>query len=77
MKNIISVLSISSILTACSTFGGNPFLSADWWQNATPQMVENQIQKGADVKAKDENGLTPLMYAAGHAQNSQTIGTLT
>ena len=39
------------------------FLNKDWWTTATPEDIEIEIKKGADVNAKDNNGNNILMYA--------------
>ena len=41
------------------------YKTSGWWKEATPQIVEDLIEKGADINAKEEKyGLTPLMQAA-------------
>ena len=42
---------------------GNKLLSRMWWTLATPDDVKEEIASGADINARDQNGLTPLMYA--------------
>ena len=54
----------------------NPFLAPDWWEKATPQEVETAINNGASVTERDENGMTPLMWAARFNQNPEVIETL-
>ena len=78
MKKIIAIalfLGIVIISSVAQAKDSN-FLSPDWWENATPQMVENEINNGADVKDRDEYGETPLMYAAAFNQNPEIIETL-
>jgi hypothetical protein len=42
----------------------------------TPQSVQAAINKGADVNARDKNGVTALMCAAGRNPNPEVITTL-
>ncbi|MBR1601239.1 MAG: ankyrin repeat domain-containing protein, partial [Alphaproteobacteria bacterium] len=52
------------------------FLNPDWWKRATIKDVEAEIAKGADVNAKDDKGITALMYDAAYTQNPETIKIL-
>ena len=45
-------------------------------KTGTPQSVQGVIDKGADLNAQDNNGLTPLMYAAQKNQNPEMITAL-
>ena len=36
----------------------------DWWKSATEGHVQAEIDAGADVMARDEDGFTPLHWAA-------------
>ena len=38
-------------------------LSETWWQSATLQKVEQTIARGVNVKARDKDGNTALMFA--------------
>ena len=38
-------------------------------KTGTAQDVQAAIDEGADIKARDNNGVTALMYAAGHNPN--------
>ena len=40
------------------------------------ERVQAAIDKGEDPNARDKDGVTPLMYAAGYNQNPQVITTL-
>lgn len=48
----------------------------DICRRETPQEVESAIKAGADVNAKDESGLTALMYAARFNDNPEVIQVL-
>lgn len=39
------------------------FLNPDWWAKATVDDVEAEIAKGADVNARNDDGLTALLYS--------------
>ena len=59
MKKIFAILGILGTLFAsfATQAAENPFLSLDWWKTATPEMVENAICNGADVKVRNGVGL--------------------
>ena len=42
----------------------------------TPQSIQDAINQGADVNAKDNQGMTPLLWAAGNNPNPDVITTL-
>ena len=48
----------------------------DLVQNGSPADVQAAIAKGADVKAKDDNGATPLLLAAQSNGNPEVIKVL-
>ncbi|MEG9861782.1 MAG: ankyrin repeat domain-containing protein [Parvularculales bacterium] len=43
---------------------GNVFLNAEFWQMATAADVESALKGGANINARDEEGVTPLCLAA-------------
>ncbi len=45
-------------------------------KNTTPRMIQNLINLGADVHAKDDKGNTALMLAAEYNSNPEVIRTL-
>ena len=45
-------------------------LDEKFWREATPQKVQELISQGADINAKDKNGLTAAHYAAMHGDIS-------
>jgi ankyrin repeat protein len=45
-------------------------------KTGTPQNVQAAIDKGEAPNAREKDGTTPLMYAAGYNQNPQVITTL-
>lgn len=48
----------------------------DLASSGAPAAVQEAVNKGADVKAQDRNGATPLMWAAGYNQNAAATTTL-
>ena len=52
------------------------FLNYAWWRNATPKDVLSEINKGADVNAKNKEGWTTLIFAVRYNQNSEIIRML-
>lgn len=55
------------------TGNNNPLLKDEFWQTATPADVEKIIEAGADVNALGELKKTPLMIAAQHTNNPETL----
>ena len=47
-----------------------------WWKTATADEVENMVNAGADVNARDENGKTPLFYAALYNPHPEVIALM-
>jgi len=45
-------------------------------KTGTPEDIQGALNKGANVNAQDNNGLTPLMYAAMNNKNPEVITTL-
>ena len=78
MKKIIAILYVlgTFIISLAAQAADNPFLSPDWWKKATPQMLEDAIIDGTDVKERDNDGMTPFMRVESNNQNPQVIETL-
>ena len=53
-----------------------PSLSEEEWQHATAEMIKAHLDAGADPKARDEDGSTALMFAAGLNGNPEIIKML-
>ena len=54
----------------------NDFLISSYWKTASIQDVKNQIASGVDINARDKDGWTILMWAAGENENPEIITTL-
>jgi ankyrin repeat protein len=65
----------------------NPASAASWYsmsdeefidlcKNGSPAEVQSAIEDGADVNARDNNGWTPLMFAAWNNSNADVVETL-
>ena len=53
-----------------------PFFSEDFWETAVVEDVNSAVANGADVNAKDNMGMTALMYAAWNNANPAVIERL-
>ena len=53
-----------------------PFFSEEFWKTATVEDVDSAVANGADVTAKDNEGVTALMYAAWNGANPAVIERL-
>ncbi|WP_051304275.1 ankyrin repeat domain-containing protein [Calidithermus chliarophilus] len=68
---------LTALLALCAGFAlANPLLENAFWQSATPADVERAARQGADVKAMDKDGATPLHYAARYNGNPEVIALL-
>ena len=76
MRKILSVILIISFILAGSVlaFGQKNFF--ELVKTGTLEEVNNAIKAGANVNARDEDGKTPLMYAARDNQNPDVIKVL-
>ncbi len=75
MKKVLIMLSVmiaSSVLHAAD----HPFLSRNFWKNATIQEVKAHLEEGLNVNQPTSDGLTPLSFAAMENQNPAIIELL-
>ncbi len=75
MKKLLLILSIL-ILNSNIALAANNLVNADWWKTATLDKVKAEIANGADVNAKDNEGLTALILAARMTNNPEVIKAL-
>ncbi|WP_352413550.1 ankyrin repeat domain-containing protein, partial [Thermus sp.] len=54
----------------------NPLLEEKFWKTATPADVEQAIQQGAKVDARDKDDQTPLHLAAAFSQSPEVLSVL-
>ncbi len=54
----------------------NPLLDEEFIKTASVAAIEGAIKSGAEINARDENGSTALMVAAGNSDNPAVITTL-
>ena len=66
-KRIVVAAAFALLLAASAYAQTKDFF--DLAQTGTPQDVQAAIKKGAKVNARDEDGWTPLMYAAAGNEN--------
>ncbi len=50
--------------------------SEEFWKGATPADVQAELAKGSDPQARDEDGLTPLHWAARHHDSPAVVKAL-
>ena len=60
---------INAFQKFCRSDNSNSFFSPEWWKTATPQMLEDELKNGANVNARNDDGFTPLIFAAVNSQN--------
>ena len=48
----------------------------EWWETATADDVENRVKAGADVNVRNEDGETPLHWAARWNRNPEVIALM-
>ena len=69
---VFSLFIVSQVSAAESLVSKN----ADWWKEATPEVVEQMIKNGADVNARDRFGFTPLLFAIRDNKNLAVVKML-
>ena len=78
MKKLLSLLTFLYLIafSNASFANDNPLLSADFWKTATPETVQQMIDKGNNVNDKDKDSSPPLMLASSNNTNPEVITTL-
>jgi len=76
MKKTLLVYALICSLCSSLAYGENPLLSDAFWETATAEDVDSAVANGADVNAKDNMGITALMYAAWNNANPAVIERL-
>ncbi len=73
---IFAFLLFLSAIFPAAAFDDMPLAVAVTRPTTAPVAVEEMIQRGEDPNAVDDNGMTPLMLAAKHAENPAVIAAL-
>lgn len=78
MKKLLSILAFLYLIafSNASFANDNPLLSADFLKKATPETVQQMIDKGYNVNDRTEGGFTPIMFASALNTNPEIITTL-
>lgn len=78
MKKLLAILCILGTIfyAFAARAAENQLLSPEWWTTATPETVKDQIKLGAATNAKNEDGWTPLMFAAQFSLHPKNIDIL-
>ena len=75
-KRIVVAAVLAVLIAACAQKPQKPTDFFDLVRDGTPQAVQAAISKGADLKALNSLGETPLMWAACYNKNPEVITTL-
>ena len=51
-------------------------LDEEFWKSSTQKDLQNELAKGSDLQAQNEDGETPLHYAAFYKDNPVVVMTL-
>ena len=75
MKKLLSILAFLYLIafSNASFANDNPLLSADFLKKATPETVQQMIDKGYNVNDRTEGGFTPIMFASALNTNPEII----
>ena len=72
-KRFSAIIAMCLVLTSCMSSGPPPSLAYGnctnlcnfvWWETASTADVKAEIKSGANVNARDEDGMTPLHHTA-------------
>ncbi len=74
IKRKVATLFLAVLLAASAHVQTKDFI--DLVVRGTPQDVQAALDKGADVNARDTNGLTPLLTAAAYNTNPEVVAVL-
>ena len=70
------LIAVTNLIPSLAVLRGSMRLcDRDFMRDATPQDIQAEINKGANVRGRDKDGFTPLHGAAGLG-NAETITTL-
>ena len=72
--NLFLVFCLCFATSACAEQAD--FLSFRFWKTASLEEVRSAIEHGANVKARDKTGVSPLMFAAGYSHKPDIISFL-
>ena len=80
---ITLLLAVAFLLVACTQSNPCPtdtatehWLSTDFWLSVDLEKVHSELRCGADIEAKDDDGWTPLHFAAAFNKNPAVIQAL-
>ena len=68
MRAILTALLLTFASQAAAECG--KLCDDDWWKTATTADLQAELSGGADVMARDEDGSTPLHWAAGYGTSA-------
>ena len=73
MKNLLLLF---LLIMPINAYGKNKWLTIPYWQNATIASVQNHIDAGANINARNKYAFTPLMFAVAYSANPKIISLL-
>ena len=74
-RRIVVTVALAFLFALASTYAQTTDFFA-LMKTGTPQEIQAAIDKGANIKAQDSLGRTPLMQAVRYNQNPEVITTL-